>query len=170
MEELALRYAQALFLLSKEKNQVLEYQEEIKTLREILEDNEDFISLINDAFISLEERKSIIDKTLSSFNDDIIKLSKILLDNSRGKLLLEVLDAFNSLVNKYRGVDEGYIYTALPLKDKEIENVTSKVSEVEGRPIFLKQKIDKSLIGGIKVVINDHVYDCSIKASLDLYF
>ena len=53
MEELALRYAQALFLLSKEKNQVLEYQEEIKTLREILEDNEEFISLINDGSSSL---------------------------------------------------------------------------------------------------------------------
>ena len=81
--------------------------------------------------------------------------------------MLDIFDGFNSLVNEYRGVKEGLVYSAMPLSEKEIDHISKSISEVEKMPIELKNKVDPTLIGGIKVVINDHVYDGSIKHQIE---
>ena len=45
--------------------------------------------------------------------------------------------------------------------------VTSLIAKKLNKEVFLYQKIDESLIGGIKVVISDYVFDASIKHKLD---
>lgn len=166
MNEIASRYGNALFLLSKEKNLVLDYQEEVKTLIGIIKDQPKFIDVLNSAFLSIESRKQIVDKTLTTCALDIVNLVKIMIDNDRIVYLLDTLYAFNSFANEYRGVDEGFIYSVFSLSQNEINEITNKISKIEGRPIFLKNVIDTNLIGGVKVVINDHVYDGSIKNKL----
>ena len=49
-----------------------------------------------------------------------------------------------------------------------LKKLNSKISEVEKMPTELINIIDPSLIGGVKVVINDHIYDGSIKNQLEI--
>ena len=51
--------------------------------------------------------------------------------------------------------------------DKELSNITKTMSEIEKCPVELKVIVDSTLIGGIKVVINDHIYDGSIKHHIE---
>lgn len=163
MNELTSRYAQALYSLKKESNTLLETQIEVKEIIKIIKDNLDFISLLSSRSISKEDRVAIIDKVFASIDVDIKNFFRIIVENNRGKYLLEILFDFNSLVNEYRGVKEGIVFSAILLQDEELEKVSSIISELEGQPVELRQVIDPSLIGGIKVAINDHVYDGSIK-------
>ena len=50
---------------------------------------------------------------------------------------------------------------------KQLEDIQSAISMKLNKEVFLYQKIDESLIGGIKVVISDYVFDASIKHKLD---
>ena len=79
----------------------------------------------------------------------------------------DILQAFNTLCNDSRDIVEGLIYTAFPLKEETLLKIKQKISQIEHHDVDLIERIDPSLIGGVKVVINSHVYDGSIKNKLE---
>jgi F-type H+-transporting ATPase subunit delta len=81
--------------------------------------------------------------------------------------ILDILSSFNSLCNEHFGVLEGIIYSVEPLDKKYIQQIQDILSKKENVKCELKNIIDKSLIGGLKVMINDHIYDDSIKFHLE---
>ena len=168
MNEIASRYGTALFSLALERNRVSEYQNEVKELKRIFKENSDFIMVLGSSFETIETRLSMVDKTLVNVNDDIKNLVKILIKNDRIGNLLDVFTAFNSSCNEYRGVDEGLVYSTIPLDEKTINKIEEKISKIESRKVELINKIDPALIGGVKVVINGHIYDGSIKNQIEM--
>ena len=167
MNEIASRYGLALYSIAEERNGIISLQQECKELKRILIENPSFITLLNNAFLSLEEREEIVDKTLSSFDKDIVNLIKLLIKNNRSRYIIEVIDAFNSSCNHYRVVEEGLVYSTEPLNEKVIKQLENKISSLEHVEVELFNKIDHTLIGGIKVVINGRIYDGSIKNKLE---
>jgi F-type H+-transporting ATPase subunit delta len=167
MNQIAQTYAEALFSLGLEDKKLTKLQDEGKTLSEIIHDNEDFLLLIDSRFMSREERQDIASKILKDFDEDIVNFVKVLIANNRTNYMKDVLEAFNSLCNEYKGVKEGLIYSAFPLNKETINKIKNKISQIEGMDVELISRIDPSLIGGVKVVINSHVYDGSIKNQLE---
>ena len=167
MNQIAQTYAEALFSLGLEDKKLSKLQDEGKTLSEIIHDNEDFLLLIDSRFMSREERQDIASKILKDFDEDIVNFVKVLIANNRTNYIKDVLEAFNSLCNEYKGVKEGLIYSAFPLNKETINKIKNKISQIEGMDVELISRIDPSLIGGVKVVINSHVYDGSIKNQLE---
>ena len=167
MNQIAQTYAEALFSLGLEEKKLTKLQDEGKALSEIIHDNEDFLLLIDSRFMSREERQDIAFKILKDFDEDIVNFVKVLIANNRTNYIKDVLEAFNSLCNEYKGVKEGLIYSAFPLDKETINKIKNKISQIEGMDVELISRIDPSLIGGVKVVINSHVYDGSIKNQLE---
>jgi F-type H+-transporting ATPase subunit delta len=75
--------------------------------------------------------------------------------------------SFIGLCNKKLGIEEGLVYTPYALSDEQLKDVEKAMSEKENKTIVLRQIIDESLIGGIKVQINTRVYDDSIKNKVE---
>lgn len=167
MNQIAQTYAEALFSLGLEDKKLTKLQDEGKALSEIIHDNEDFLLLLDSRFMSREERQDIASKILKDFDEDIVNFVKVLIANNRTNYIKDVLEAFNSLCNEYKGVKEGLIYSAFPLDKETINKIKNKISQIEGMDVELISRIDPSLIGGVKVVINSHVYDGSIKNQLE---
>ena len=167
MNQIAQTYAEALFSLGLEEKKLAKLQEEEKTLLEIIEDNEDFLWLLDSRFMSGNERKEVAVKILKDFDEDIVNLLKVIIDHNRTYLIKDILLAFNSLCNEYKGVKEGLIYSAFSLDKKTINKIKEKISKIEQMDVELIPHIDPALIGGVKVVINSHVYDGSIKNQLE---
>ena len=167
MNQIAQTYAEALFSLGLEEKKLAKLQDEGKALSEIIHDNEDFLLLLDSRFMTREERQDIASKILKDFDEDIVNFVKVLIANNRTNYIKDVLEAFNSLCNEYKGVKEGLIYSAFPLDKETINKIKNKISQIEGMDVELISRIDLSLIGGVKVVINSHVYDGSIKNQLE---
>ena len=167
MKEIASRYAEALFSLKRESNQLESSQKEIKELKKVFEENPGFIVVLSSSYKTIEEKIEIVDKTLVGVDEEIKSLIKVAIQNHRAQYLIEIFDGFNSLVNEHRGVKEGLVYSTQKLTESQLNKLNKKISEVEHQPTELKNIIDPSLIGGVKVVINDHIYDGSIKHHLE---
>ena len=166
-ESLAKNYAEALFSLSLDNDNYLEIQKEMKLLKQVLNENEEFVTLLCSSFLSLEEKEKIIDKVLNGFNEDVTSLLKVICKNRRAAIITNVIDEYNTLVNHKRGILEGLVYTIYPLKEKELKEIEDKISEIEKVPCELKNIIDATIIGGVKVAINGHVYDGSIANKIE---
>ena len=167
MLEIAQNYASALLSLAIDDNKVIIYQEEVKELRKIIKDNPDFLLLLDSRFLSMEERVNNAEKILNGFSLDVINFIKIIIKHNRINYLEDILEAFNSLCNENRDIVEGLIYSAFPIGEETLLKIKKKISEIENHEVDLITRIDPSLIGGVKVVINSHVYDGSIKNQLE---
>ena len=71
------------------------------------------------------------------------------------------------MINEELNIDEGYVYSTEPLDASQIAKIEDAVGKKLGHKVELKNNIDSRLIGGVRVVINDHVYDGSIKFKLE---
>lgn len=167
MLELAQNYASALLSLAIDDNKVIDYQKEVKELRKIIKDNPDLILLLDSRFLSVEERMGNVETLLKGFSPDIINFIKIIVKHNRVSYLDDILEAFNSLCNENQDIVEGLIYSAFPLGEETLLKIKNKISQIENHEVDLIPKIDPTLIGGVKVVINSHVYDGSIKNQLE---
>ena len=167
MLEIAQNYASALLSLAIDEDKVKVYQSEVKELRKIIKDNPDFLLLIDSYFLSLEERNENAEKILQGFSLDVVNFIKIIIKHHRVCYLENILEAFNSLCNENQDIVEGLLYSAFPLQESTVNKIKKKISAIENHEVDLIPKIDPSLIGGVKVVINSHVYDGSIKNQLE---
>lgn len=167
MKEITSRYAEALYSLKKDENSLESSQKEIKELIKVLKENPDFLVLLTSSYKEFEEKEEIIDKVFIGVDEEIKTLIKIVVKNHRGQYLTEIFENYNSLVNEYRGVIEGLVYSTEPLSESQLAKLNSAIGKIETRPVELKNIIDPSLIGGVKVVINDHIYDGSIKRHIN---
>lgn len=167
MKEITSRYAEALYSLKKDEDSLESSQKEVKELIKVLKENPDFLVLLTSSYKEFEEKEEIIDKVFVGVDEEIKTLIKIVVKNHRGQYLTEIFENYNSLVNEYRGVLEGLVYSTEPLSESQLAKLNSAIGKIETRPVELKNIIDPSLIGGVKVVINDHIYDGSIKRHID---
>ena len=166
--EVASRYGLALYSLALETNKVNQYQEEVKEIMRALKENADFIMVLSSSFLPLEERKKMLETALKGVSEPIISFIEIIMDNHRANELIDILYSFNSYCNNYRGVIEGYLYSSIRLDESTIHTIEEKISQRENNKVELRNVIDPTLIGGVKVVIHDHIYDGSVKHHLEM--
>ena len=167
MEKVSSHYGLALYSLAVDLGKVSEYQLEVKELSRIFKENEDFIMVLGSSFLPIEERQEILRKVLVGVSDNVMAFIMVIMDNNRINEILDIFDSFNSYCNEYRGVSEGLIYSAFKLDQKVIDQIQTKMEKIEHNKVELKNIIDPTLIGGVKIVIHDHVYDGSIKHHIE---
>ena len=167
MEKVSSHYGLALYSLAVDLDKVSEYQLEVKELSRIFKENEDFIMVLGSSFLPIEERQEILRKALVGVSDNVMAFILVIMDNNRINEILDIFDSFNSYCNEYRGVSEGLIYSAFKLDQKVIDQIQTKMEKIEHNKVELKNIIDPTLIGGVKIVIHDHVYDGSIKHHIE---
>lgn len=168
MDSLASRYALAMFDIALEENKVEEYQEKIKCVRELLNENPDYVRVLSSYFLSTKEKHELVEKAFKDLDSKhIISFLKVIIDNHRVNEIHNILQEFHTLCNEYLGIDEGFVYSVVPLKEEQIKQIEEAISLKMKVKVELHNIIDERLIGGIKVVVNDHVYDSSLLHKID---
>ncbi len=93
---------------------------------------------------------------------------RLLVENDRIGALPEIASQFAALKNKLEGSAEAEITTAFPMSDAQVtELVVGLAKKFGGLKLKSRVNVDASLIGGVRVVVGDEVFDTSIKAQLE---
>ncbi len=162
-----MRYALALFSVAKEDNQVIKYQNEVKQLNLLLTNNKELFELLKSEFLELKVRYEVVDKLFKIYSKPVINFLKILIQNHRINSYQIIFNSFNSLCNEENNVLEGIIYSTEKLAKEKINEIEDALKKKNNVKVELTNRIDPSLIGGIKVVIDNHIYDYSIQNEIN---
>ncbi|MCQ3034858.1 MAG: F0F1 ATP synthase subunit delta [Bacilli bacterium] len=168
MEELFVRYATALLELAIEEKKVSEYKEALASIFDVFNEDESIQKYLESFFEDNDKKFQIVDtlcepfklKHLSSFMKLIVSKHLIL-------HFKELYKSFNKLANEELGIEEGFVYSTYKLSKEEIKKIADSLEKRTSRKVELTNLIDESLIGGVKVIIKDRVYDGSVKYKLD---
>lgn len=168
MDSLASRYALAMFDIALEENKVKEYQEKMKCVKKILNDNPDYLRVLSSCFLTAKEKHDLVESAFKSLDSKhIISFMKVVIDNHRVNEIDKIFQEFHTLCNEFQGIDEGFVYSVIPLGEEQIKQIEKAISLKMKVKVELQNIIDERLIGGIKVVVNDHVYDSSLLHKID---
>ena len=161
-------YATALFSLATEKNSVDQYEKSLIEIGNIFKENPDYIKVLESPAIPLSERIAFIDKAFeSAYTEYLVSFIKVLCENGQIAQILDCIEAFCDLVRIYKNRTIATVYYVEPLTEEQKTALIEKLQKISGKviePEFIK---DESLIGGIKVQIDDKIMDGSIKNRLD---
>ena len=166
MDAVAVRYAESLFDLAKEMNQVEAYSKDIDLIRTVFESDPSFVPFFSHVLIEDEAKCALLDKSFKGqVNDYVVNFLKLLVRKRRMRYVMEKIEA---LTNEHFGILEGILYANYDISVQEVKEVEDALSKKENKTIRLRVVNDPSLIGGIKVEINNRVFDGSIKNKVAL--
>lgn len=160
-------YAKALFEVAIESNQLDQFDKELKFVLEAFQQHPAFYELYKTPQISNDEKKGIISKVFEeALSPEVMNFLKILLDKRRAGSFEGIVREYQRLANDYNNIVEGVAITAISLKAEEQSKIESKLSNMTGKKIKLKNEVDPSIIGGILVRIGDKVIDGTVQSRL----
>jgi len=162
-----MRYALALFSIAKEDKALVKYQTEIKQISILLTNNKELLELLKSEFLDIKKRYAIVDKVFKIYSKVTVNFIKVLIQNHRISSYKSIFESFNTLVNEENNVLEGIVYSTVKLTDEKIKELEEALKNKNHVNVELTNRIDPSLIGGIKVVISNHIYDYSIQNEIN---
>lgn len=163
MDTIATRYAKALIELAIEESKVYEYQSQMKFVYSVVKENEDLVNFLKHNSIKDKDKKGLVEKILKENVDvNVLHFIYLLIDKKRINYLSQICREFNSECNNYRGIFEGVIYSTEMLSLEKVKKLEESVSLKLNNKVELSNSLDPSLIGGIKIVVNDTVFDNSV--------
>lgn len=167
MDTIASRYAKALVELAIENNQVEDYQKQMKFIYSVVSENAELIEFLKCYTIDDRAKKELIEKIFSkNVFIEILHFIYLLIDKKRVDYLLRICKEFNSECNEYRNILEGKIYSVSQLSEDQISKLEENITKKLNKKVELTNIIEPSIIGGIKIVVNDTVFDNSVSNRL----
>ncbi|MEW6689311.1 MAG: F0F1 ATP synthase subunit delta [Pseudomonadota bacterium] len=91
---------------------------------------------------------------------------RVLAENGRLEVLAEIRSQFEALKNAREGVLEAEVQTAFEMDQAQLADLVARLEKKTGRKVRARVSVDKSLLGGVRVVIGDKVIDGSARAQL----
>lgn len=164
MSQVSETYAQAFLSLAKEENKVALFKEQVEKL--LCAFDADTLHFFRINAVSKQAKKEVIKEALKDADKNLQSLLCLLVDANRSFYIAETLKHFVLLANKELHIQEITIFSANPLSEEEVSQIVTATEKNLGKKVVASVKLDKTLLAGTRIYINDRVYDSSLKAKV----
>ncbi len=162
-------YGKAFFMLSEETGEIESALIDLRAVSKILSDNPDYIKLLDTPAVTASEKIELIDEAFFPIGENLKNLIKILCEKHLVFTFFEIEKTFVSLYDALMGIERAEAVSAIPMSDAQIKRLEAKLSDITGKKIILKNTVDKTILGGIKIRYLGKQLDGSIKTRLKMF-
>lgn len=139
---------------------------DIKGVRDIMRENNDFKKCLENPGISFVDQCSIIDQVLAQgFSDEIKHFLKLLIQHRRIDLCWDISE-YIRLTYYHEGQEDALLRTTFPLDLELIKKIENTFEKRLKKKLKFYIELDSRLLGGIQVVVGNKIFDGSIKWQL----
>lgn len=159
MATVSMRYADALMQISDK------YVKQLNSLAELYIKNEEFKITFDNPEISFEEKSSILE---TMFKDRIlINFLTELLKSGRFKNIDDIAHKYEKMIDEKNGKINLEIVSAQKLSENDIKKIVKKFKQMlNANEISYKLTVDESVLGGLKVITDEKIYDDTVITKL----
>lgn len=162
----ARRYAQAIFQIAQEQNELDKWRDELAKMTSILKLPE-LESLLEAAKIPFAEKQRLLRETLAGLSPLALNLSYLLVSHGKLGLIDQVSSEYSRLVDESYGVEHIKVTTAIPLEKEEAEALSQRFSRAIGKKVALETTVDPTIVGGLVARVGNTILDGSTRNVLD---
>jgi len=161
-------YGRALFDAAKDRGKVEEIGEEYKAVTQVFKDNPLLKRLFVVPTLSAFEKKTSAEKIFKGrISEELFNFMCILIDKRRIRAWESIGRFYEELIWEIEGKTKGIIYSTIPVDAKRLKAFEEKTGAALGKTVKLENRIDSSLIGGVKIYTDGKLIDASVKTRLE---
>lgn len=161
-------YTKALFEESANKGKIDEVYQDFGLVKETLSKEKEFSSFLDSRQVPLSYKDKILDQVfLGKIETMTLGFLHIVTKNHLSRYLDIMEEEFHHMYNQNKGILEGLIYVSYPLEDSTIVRLEDVFSKKYGKNVHFKVILDKRVIAGMKININDTLYDYTIDSKIE---
>ena len=165
------RYSRALFEVSQDTDDLDKVENDIKNFKLIYDEKSEVRNFIKDpSQIITEQNKLVIlisDKL--NFSKNVQKFLLLLIEKRRIFFVNKIIESFLRLCSQKRGEIKASLISSKELSQTELNDISTDLSKSMGSTLKFDYKVDKKLIGGLKLQLGSIMIDTSIRNKLKKY-
>ncbi|MBN1107319.1 MAG: ATP synthase F1 subunit delta [Bacteroidales bacterium] len=164
--KISVRYARALFSSAADKGELEKIFDDMKYISELCRIPE-VKELIDNPVIVPSKKKQIL-RSLSGekVRDLTLSLIDLVVTNGREKFIPAIARDFIRETKTYKGITESVLTTAVEINDNIRSRIIDLIRDIFNTKVELKEEIDKDIIGGFILKIEDSYIDASVRKKL----
>ena len=169
-KEIAATYARVLFDAAYEaggQQEVLEVRDQAELVLGILRTNMDLQSALADTTYDSDQRANLARSVFADCAQELTSVLAIMAERLEIEKLVRVIDAYGAELEAKLNISVVDVTTAVELDDHLRELITKKAEADLESKVVLREHIDKSLLGGIRMTSGTTRIDASLKTQLE---
>ena len=165
------RYSRALFEVANESKELDNIENEIRNFQILLNSSNEIKNFIQDPTQSVNIQISFINLLTEKlgFSKNLKNFFLLLIEKRRIFFIKKITESFLKLCSKKRGEVKASLISSKELSPNELDEISKDLSVSMSSKIKLDYKVDKELIGGLKLQLGSFMIDTSIKNKLKKY-
>lgn len=167
MTEHARVYGGSLYDLAAEEKLTDAIRDELLAVKEIFRENPDYLKLLSEPSIKKEDRTKLIEEAFGDKAERyLVSFIKLLCEKG---LLNEFEGCTEEYVKRYNAdhnIAEAVVTSAVTLNDGQLSALKNKLQTVSGKQIFLVNKVDPSVVAGLKVELEGKQLDGTVQGRM----
>ncbi len=168
-QKVSIRYCNSLLDTAIEKNILDAVYSDMGLISASLESSRQLSMMLLNPVIKSNVKLSVLESIFKNrIHSETFNFLNFLILKGRENLLSNISKKFLELRDDYLGIVSVKVSSAVNLDDTQIKNFQSKLEILLQKKVKFIFKIDPSVLGGFIAVVNDTVYDASLKHQLAL--
>ena len=162
------RYSRALFEVVDDAGELKKTEEDIKIFINLIKNNSDLKNFMLNPTQRIIEQNNFINLLSEklNFTKNLKNFFLLLIEKRRIFFISKIMESFLKLCLSKRGELKASLISSKELTNYELENISKDLSSSMGSTIKFDYKVDKELIGGLKLQVGSFMIDTSIKNKL----
>jgi F-type H+-transporting ATPase subunit delta len=161
-------YAAALFQVAKSEDFIEVVEDELYRLKEVLQGNSELREFLSNLQIAPEGKKKAV---MEIFGKGISAVTlhhlNLVIDQGRQRKLLPIIEEFFALATAAREKVTAEVITSVPLSEEMAEKLRRALTKGTKKQVFLKARVDPSILGGAIVRVENKIIDGSLRRQLE---
>jgi F-type H+-transporting ATPase subunit delta len=118
--------------------------------------------------IDSKEKMSLFEKAVSnSMSVILVEVLKVVIENNDINLLKDIAKNFTLLSKQKLNIAFVEVVSSNEMNSDQKDDITNSLSELIKKKIDINFNVDKNLIGGLKIKVDDKLYDSSLQTKLE---
>ncbi len=165
------RYSRALFEVALEANELDKIETDIKQFQLLFNSSQEIKNFIQNPTQSINNQNNVINLIAEKleFSKNLKNFFLLLIEKRRIFFVKKISENFLKLCSLKRGEIKASLISSKELSTSELEEISKELSKSMGSIIKFDYKIDKDLIGGLKLQLGSFMIDTSVKNKLKKY-
>ena len=146
---------------------VLEVRDQLEVVTKALRSNIDLQVALAEKAYTPEQREELVRNVFTGMHPALVDVLLVMSERDDLERANRVYAAFDGLIEEKLGVVVVDVTTAVPLDDALRETISNKAAQDLGKKVVLRERVDKSILGGIIMSASGRRIDASIATQLD---
>lgn len=116
--------------------------------------------------VPASHKKAIFAEVFQGLSAPLPRLFEMLIDGSRMEILHEIVRRYRHEWNARNNVHAARVFTAIELDEDTRQRVQKAIETAVSGSVEMEAEIDPSLVGGVRVEVDGHLFDGTVKARL----